>query len=95
MNLYLDTFSVLKSKYGTCKQGCLQGNPRLIQELKEVEKERDAGQSARYFDPQASDPCLTECRAQFYFVFRKVNEYYVKDRGFYVEQASAMSKYLP
>ena len=57
----------------------------MVQTLKEIEKEKEAGQSDRYFDPMASDPCLSECRAQFYFVFKKVNNYFVNDNGFYVE----------
>ena len=92
LNVYFDTFSALASKYAHCKNKCLAKNPELVLELKQVDAEREAGSSARYFDPQNSDPCLSECRAQFYFIFRKTNEYYVKEKGLYIEQADVINK---
>lgn len=45
------------------------------------------GQKTKYFDPMSSDPCLSQCRAQFYFVFKRVNKYLVEERGLYIEQS--------
>ena len=35
----------------------------------------------------SSDPCLTECRTQFYFVYRRLNKYFADDYGFYIENS--------
>jgi len=45
------------------------------------------GQKTRYFDPMASDPCVSECRAQFYFIFKRTTRYFTDDKGFLVESA--------
>ena len=50
--------------------------------------EQKAGQRTRYFDPMTSDPCLSECRAQFYFIFKRMNSYFAEDLGFYVESTA-------
>ena len=35
----------------------------------------------------STDPCLKECRHVFYYVTKKVNKYFVDDKGFYIEGA--------
>ena len=85
MNLYLDTISSLTQRYANCKKVCLDSNPELVKELQDMEDETKAGQRTRYFDPMQSDACLSECRAQFYFVFKRVNQYFAEENGFYIE----------
>ena len=88
MNLYLDTISALTQRYSLCKQDCLDQNSQLRQDLSDMEDDAKAGQRTRYFDPMTSDPCLSQCRAQFYFLFKRINVYFGEDHGFYVESAS-------
>ena len=87
MNLYLDTVSSLTQRYVTCKQSCLDKNPDLVKELNDIADETKAGQRTRYFDPMQSDACLSECRAQFYFVFKRINQYFTEENGFYIESS--------
>ena len=88
MNLYLDTVSSVNNRYAICKKSCLDSNDELRKEIADIEDEKKAGQRTRYFDPMTSDSCLSECRAQFYFVFKRVNRYFGEENGFYVESAS-------
>jgi hypothetical protein len=85
LNLYFDTVSSLGNRYGSCKEKCLSSNPALAKELRDSADETVKGQKTKYFDPMSSDPCLSECRAQFYFVYKRINKYMVEDRGFYIE----------
>ena len=87
MNMYLDTVGSLTSKYAVCKEECLEKNSELKKELQDVAEEKKAGQRTRYFDPMTSDPCLSQCRAQFYFIFKRTNQYFTDDHGFYIESA--------
>lgn len=88
MNLYLDSVSALTQRYATCKASCIEENATLRQELADIEDEAKAGQKTRYFDPMTSDPCLSQCRAQFYFIFKRVNQYFGEENGFYVESTA-------
>ena len=36
----------------------------------------------------ATDPCLKDCRSTFYYVTKKLNNYFIEDKGFYIEGAS-------
>ena len=85
MNLYLDSVSALTARYAHCKEGCLEKNAELRKEIADMEDERKAGQRTRYFDPMTSDPCMSGCRAQFYFVYRRLNNYFGEENGFYIE----------
>ena len=71
MNLYLDSVSALTQRYAFCKKECLETNAELRKDLEDMQDEQKAGQRTRYFDPMTSDPCLSGCRAQFYFVFKR------------------------
>ena len=48
---------------------------------------------SKYFDPHQSDPCLSECRAQFYFVYKRINRYLVEDKGLYIEKSESFGNY--
>ena len=72
-------------RYRTCKENCLAANPGLAKEIRDATDETVKGQRTKYFDPMSSDPCLSECRSQFYFVYKRINKYLVEDRGFYIE----------
>lgn len=87
MNLYLDSVSALTSRYAHCKSLCLEKNVELRKDLADMADEQKAGQRTRYFDPMTSDPCMSGCRAQFYFVFKRVNQYFTEESGFYIEQS--------
>jgi len=63
----------------------LAANPALAKELRDAVDETVKGQKTKYFDPMSSDPCLSECRSQFYFIYKRINKYLVEDRGFYAE----------
>ena len=88
LNLYFDTVAALGQRYGACKESCLAKNPTLKKEIDEILDERKKGQRTRYFDPMNSDACLSECRAQFYFVFKRFNRYLEQDNGFYIESSA-------
>ena len=68
---------------------CLDKNETLREELRAVE-DKDAKKS-KYFDPMTADPCLSECRAQFYFVYKKLNRYFTTDKGFLIESSHKYS----
>ena len=85
MNLYLDSVSALTARYSHCKATCLETNHELRKELADQEENKKAGQRTKYFDPMTSDPCLSGCRAQFYYVFKRVNQYFEDESGFYLE----------
>ena len=87
MNLYLDSVSALTSRYAFCKHNCLDKNAELRKDLADMADEQKAGQRTRYFDPMTSDPCLSTCRAQFYFVYKRMNQYFTEENGFYLESA--------
>jgi hypothetical protein len=56
---------------------------------KEQQKKKDnQTQSSEYFNPIYTNPCLTECRNQFYFSFKRVSKYFSSEgRGFYIESS--------
>lgn len=87
LNLYLDSVQQMGKQYGACKNDCLAANPRLVKELKDMNDETVKGQRTRYFDPLLTDPCVTECRGQFYFVLKRTTSYFVEDSGFLIENA--------
>ena len=91
LNLYFDSVSAIGQRYDNCKQLCLVNNATLAKEVEDSQQTTIKGQKTKYFDPMSSDPCLSECRAQFYFVYRRVNKYLVEDRGLYIEQCADYS----
>ena len=89
MNLYFDTTSHLGSLYGFCKDECLSNNKQL---KKDVEEHADKdSKKSKYFDPMTGDPCLSQCRSQFYFMYKRMNNYFSEDKGFYIESAHKIS----
>ena len=87
LNLYLDTVAALTENYATCKQKCLDANKQLAKDIADMYEDGVQKQKTKYFDPHANDPCLTECRMQYYFILKRVNRYLVDDKGFYIEKA--------
>lgn len=86
MNLYLDSVQALSKHYDICKIDCIAKNNVLKADIEDLKRERNESHKTRYFDPHSSDKCLSQCRAQFYFVFKRVNKYYLEDFGLYVER---------
>ena len=80
MNMYLDQVSGIGSRYTLCKQECFSGNPQLQKQV-----EDNAEKPSSMFDPVSTDPCMKDCRAKFYHIFRNLNRYFADDKGFYVE----------
>ena len=83
--MYLDHIDGLSHRYASCKQTCLDQNPQL---KKDIENRQNASKK-EYFDPMGTDVCLKECRQVFYYVTKKMNSYFVEDKGFYIEGAQS------
>jgi hypothetical protein len=86
LNKYIDSVQGLGKRYNHCKEHCLELDPDLAKELQR--RIDNQGQSNEYFSPIYTNRCLTDCRSQFYFTFKRVSRYFGKtgeDRGFYVE----------
>lgn len=85
LNLYFESVHALSQYYGLCKSDCLSKNDQLRKDVEDLSREKRAGQKTKYFNPHSSDKCLSKCRSQFYFVFKRTNKYFFEDNGYYVE----------
>jgi hypothetical protein len=85
LNLYLDSASGLGARYGVCKRDCLAKEPQLERELRRREEKQ--GASNEYYSPIYTNICLTACRNNFYFTYKRLGRYFSseEDRGFMVE----------
>ena len=83
LNLFLDSASGLGARYGACKRACLAKEPELERELRRREEKK----GNEYFSPMYTNPCLTQCRNNFYFTYKRIGKYFSseEDRGFMVE----------
>ena len=86
LNKYLESVSALGTRYDSCKSACLAADPEMAKELQK--RKENQTQSTEYFNPMYTNTCLTECRNQFYFTFKRVSRYFGSEgRGFYIESS--------
>ena len=83
MNFYFDMVSALAASYTKCKTACIDSNPDLKKAIQDAQQEDS--QKTKYFDPMAGDSCLSDCRAQFYYIYKRTNKYLTEDHGLYIE----------
>ena len=57
---------------------------QVVSEKQKEERKERKGNSEDYFDPLNTDPCMRDCRSKFYHVFKRVNYYFINDKGFYI-----------
>ena len=86
IGIYLDQVGGVASRYALCKQECFDNNPKLLEQI--TDREERKANSQDYFDPLNTDACMRDCRAKFYHITKKVNNYFIEDKGFYVESAA-------
>ena len=86
LNKYLESVSALGTRYDACKNDCLAKDPEMASEI--LKRKENQTQSTEYFNPIYTNPCLTECRSQFYFTFKRLTKYFsIEGKGFYIESS--------
>ena len=94
LNMYLDNVSGLGSRYGECKSKCLEKDPELAKDLQK--RAENQNKSTEYYNPMYGSTCLSNCRNQFYFTFKRVTKYFSseEDRGFFLESSLSELRHL-